>query len=179
MLDNSILEKIRNNISKKIVNGDKKAIVGYSGGSDSRFLVEILSAIVKDPKKNLVVCHINYGLRDLESDKDQQLVEKICNSLNLNLEIKKCSLSKELKGIQEKARRIRIEFFSDLSAKYNSNYCFLGDNINDQIETIMQNIIRGTGIKGLRGMKYTNSIYFNKKKLILSRTLLDLKKKFI
>ena len=179
MLDNSIVEKIRNNISKKIVNGDKKAIVGYSGGSDSRFLVEILSAIVKDPKKNLVVCHINYGLRNLESDKDQELVEKICNSLNLNLEIKKCSLSKELKGIQEKARRIRIEFFSDLSTKYNTNYCFLGHNINDQIETIMQNIIRGTGIKGLRGMKYTNSIYFNKKKLIFSRPLLDLKKKFI
>ena len=84
MLDNSIVEKIRHNISKKIVNGEKKAIIGYSGGSDSRFLVEILSTIVKDPKKNLVVCHINYGLRDLESDNDQQLVEKICNSLNLN-----------------------------------------------------------------------------------------------
>ena len=55
----------------------------------------------------------------------------------------------------------------------------MGHNINDQIETIMQNIIRGTGIKGLSGMKYTNSIYFNKKKLILSRPLLDLKKKFI
>ncbi len=179
MLDNSILEKIRNNISKKIVNGEKKAIIGYSGGSDSRFLVEILSAIVKEPHKNLVVCHINYGLRNLESDKDQQLVEKICNSLNLNLEIKKCSLSEELKGIQEKARKIRMEFFSDLSIKYNTNYCFLGHNINDQIETIMQNIIRGTGIKGLSGMKYTNSIYFNKKKLILSRPLLDLRKKFI
>ena len=115
MLDNSIVEKIKNNISKKIVNGDKKAIVGYSGGSDSRFLVEILSAIVNDPKKNLVVCHINYGLRKLESDKDQQLVEKICSSLNLNLEIKKCSLSTERTGIQEKARRIRLEFFSDFS----------------------------------------------------------------
>ena len=111
MLDNSIVEKIRHNISKKIVNGEKKAIIGYSGGADSRFLVEILSTIVKDPKKNLVVCHINYGLRDLESDNDQQLVEKICNSLNLNLEIKKYSLSKELKGIQEKARKIRMEFF--------------------------------------------------------------------
>ena len=53
MLDNSIVEKIRHNISKKIVNGEKKAIIGYSGGSDSRFLVEILSTIVKDPKKNL------------------------------------------------------------------------------------------------------------------------------
>ena len=80
MSDNSIVEKIRNNISKKIVNGEKKAIVGYSGGSDSRFLLEILTLIVKDPKKNLIVCHVNYGLRNLESDKDQQLVEKICNS---------------------------------------------------------------------------------------------------
>ena len=95
------------------------------------------------------------------------------------MEIKKCSLSTEPTGIQEKARRIRLEFFSDLSTKYNTNYCFLGHNINDQIETIMQNIIRGTGLKGLSGMKYTNSIYFNKKKLILSRPLLDLKKKFI
>ena len=118
MLDNSIVEKIRHNISKKIVNGEKKAIIGYSGGSDSRFLVEILSTIVKDPQKNLVICHINYGLRNLESDKDQQLVKKICNSLNLNLEIKKCFLSKELKGIQEKARKIRMDFFSDLSTKY-------------------------------------------------------------
>tara|TARA_B100000586_G_scaffold270201_1_gene252755 strand:- start:9058 stop:10356 length:1299 start_codon:yes stop_codon:yes gene_type:complete len=179
MSDNSIVDKIRNNISKKIVNGEKKAIVGYSGGSDSRFLLEILTLIVKDPKKNLIVCHVNYGLRNLESDKDQQLVEKICNSLNLNLEIKNCSLSEEPKGIQEKARKIRMGFFSDLSTKYNTNHCFLGHNINDQIETIMQNIIRGTGKKGLSGMKYTNSIYFNKKKLILSRPLLDLRKKFI
>ena len=80
------------------------------------------------------------------------------------------------KGIQEKARKIRLNIFCELSKKYKTPYIFLGHNFNDHAETIFFNIIRGTGYKGLEGIKSYKKIMIKEHTLFLMRPLIELKK---
>ena len=162
MLSNSdLIKHLKTQIPTKIVKGEEKIIIGYSGGPDSRFLLEKLVKIIKNPEKNIIVCHLNYKIRNSESDLDQKLVEKTCKDMNLTIENFTYDLSKEKKGIQEKARDLRFEVFFKLSEKYSTNYIFLGHNLDDHIETILLNIIRGTNINGLYGIKNKSTINLN------------------
>ena len=177
MLPNSdLIKHLKTQIPKKIAKGEEKIIIGYSGGPDSRFLLEILFKIIKNPEKNIIVCHLNYKIRNSESDLDQKLVEKTCKKMNLILEKFTCDISKEKKGIQEKARALRFEVFFKLSEKYSTKYIFLGHNLDDHVETILLNLIRGTNIKGLYGIKHKSTIKTSDKKIQIIRPLLNLKK---
>ena len=117
LINAELIKHLKTQIPRKIVNGEEKIIVSYSGGPDSRFLLEVLFRIIKNPEKNIIVCHLNYKIRNDESDFDEQLVEKTCNDMNLVIEKFTCDLSKEKKGIQEKARDLRFEVFFKLSKK--------------------------------------------------------------
>ncbi|NCG35797.1 MAG: tRNA lysidine(34) synthetase TilS [Dehalococcoidales bacterium] len=177
MLSNSdLIKHLKTQIPRKIVKGEEKIIIGYSGGPDSRFLLEILFKIIKNPEKNIIVCHLNYKIRNSESDLDQKLVDKTCKNMNLIIEKFTCDLSKEKKGIQEKARDLRFEVFFKLSEKYSTKYIFLGHNLDDHVETILLNLIRGTNIKGLYGIKNKSTIKSSDKKIEIIRPLLNLKK---
>jgi|TARA_B110000495_G_C23037580_1_gene620334 tRNA(Ile)-lysidine synthase len=179
LINAELIKHLKTQIPRKIVNGEEKIIVSYSGGPDSRFLLEVLFRIIKNPEKNIIVCHLNYKIRNDESDFDEQLVEKTCNNMNLVIEKFTCDLSKEKKGIQEKARDLRFEVFFKLSKKYSTNYIFLGHNLDDHVETILLNIIRGTNINGLYGIKNKSTIKSLDTKIHIIRPLLNLKKQDI
>ena len=179
LITSQIYNNLKSNLPEEILSGNSKIIVGLSGGSDSRLLLDFLLSSIKDSKKNIIVAHVNYKLREKESDRDEDLVIKICKSENLILEKLHERLDKKSRGIQEKARNIRLKFFSDLSEKYQTKHIFLGHNFNDHIESIMLIIIRGSGLNGLEGIKKKNKIKINKNTLFIYRPLIDIKKQLI
>ena len=176
---NETYKKLALSLPKSIINGESKVIVGFSGGPDSRLLLDFLKSVINNPKENLIVTHINYGLRSEESYSDETLVSKICKKEKLLLEKFHKTIKPRSKGIQEKARKIRLNIFCELSKKYKTPYIFLGHNFNDHTETIFFNIIRGTGYKGLEGIKSYKKIIIQENTLYLMRPLLKLTKNTI
>ena len=176
---NETYKKLALTLPKSIINGESRVIIGFSGGPDSRFLLDFLRSVINNSKENLIVAHINYGLRSEESYSDEKLVSKICKEEKLLLEKFNNPINPRSKGIQEKARKIRLNIFCELSKKYNTPYIFLGHNFNDHAETIFFNIIRGSGYKGLEGIKSYKKIIIKEHTLFLMRPLIELTKNTI
>ncbi len=161
--NNIFLKSIYNNIIENniIENGDK-IIVCVSGGSDSMFLLHFLIKYKKEFLKvgieyNIAVCHINHLIRE-ESKIEKEYVEEYCklNNIKFNyLEVDVTTNSKQNKmGIEEYARKVRYDFFNKTCNKLGYNKIAVAHNKEDNVETILLNIIRGTGLKGLTGMSY-------------------------
>lgn len=126
---------------------DDKIIVGLSGGADSVVLLHSLLKLGFEVK----ACHINHLLRGEESERDQAFVENICNKWNVPLEIRRVdvnSLVEKHKSVEQTARNARYEIFSS----FNDCKVATGHNSNDNAETILINLCRGTGSKGLCGI---------------------------
>jgi len=131
-------------------------IVGVSGGIDSMVLLHLLDFYRATLDLSLVVAHVNHGLRSEESEKECDLVRNESNRLGLPFEyglfdVKGFARQGGL-SLQDAGRRIRFRFFTDLLAKYHAQKIALGQNADDQVETVLLRLIRGAGLKGLKGM---------------------------
>ena len=175
----NLVHEISKNIPTNVKMGEKKIIVGCSGGPDSTFLLRVLLETIKNPTENIFICHINFKLRGKDSDSDEKFIRETAEALNLKLYSFEQDLSACNSGIQEKARDYRIDRFIELSIKENTNYIFLGHNLDDQVETILLNIVRGSNLKGLSGIKKKNTIQKKGKKIIIYRPLINTRKKEI
>jgi tRNA(Ile)-lysidine synthase len=166
--DNNICVKIINEVEKNILQNAlilncDKIVVAVSGGPDSMCLLDILDKLNSkfekeyDIKYSLVVAHVNHMIRE-ESEYEKIYVENICKSKDipfyyLKKDVK--TLSKELKMSEEACgRRVRYDFFEEVRNKENANKIAVAHNEDDNVETIILNIIRGSGLKGLTGMNY-------------------------
>ena len=135
--------------------GDR-IIVGVSGGMDSMVLLFLLDAIRDTYDLDLIVAHVNHGLRREESEREADLVRRESEKLGLPFEfgqfdVKAFQQSRGLSS-QDAARRVRFHFFNDLSRKHGTKKIALGHHADDQVETILLRLMRGSGLKGLRGM---------------------------
>ncbi|NUM49505.1 MAG: tRNA lysidine(34) synthetase TilS [Flavobacteriales bacterium] len=131
-------------------------LVALSGGIDSMVLLHIL----KELGYNISAAHCNFKLRNSESDDDEKFVTNICKQWNIALFVKqgdaKIYSQKHKCGIQEAAREVRYAWFNDLSKKKLFDAVAVAHNANDNIETFLINLIRGSGIKGLTGIPIKN-----------------------
>ncbi|MDD2566283.1 MAG: tRNA lysidine(34) synthetase TilS [Candidatus Gracilibacteria bacterium] len=132
-----------------------KLIIACSGGSDSMFL---LSEIIKfHPKESTIVVHFNHQLRDIESNSDQIFVENFCKKNNLTLVVGTSNIGelsvKNKTGIEETARIERYKFLNKIKDKYEASYILTAHHLDDNIETFMFNLIRGTRLNGLTGIE--------------------------
>ena len=152
-------EKILETIKKYnlIENGDK-VVIGVSGGPDSITLLNVLLKI-KDMgiiKYDIVVCHINHLIRK-EAIEDENYVKDYCDKNNIECYIKRAKVEeiskKEKLGTEETGRKVRYEFFNEILEKTNSNKIATAHNKNDNVETVLMNIIRGSGTSGLKGIE--------------------------
>ncbi len=135
--------------------GDK-LIVGVSGGVDSMVLLYVLNTFREKYDLSIIVAHINHGLRPGEAEKEADLVREESKRFGFlfeydEVDVKEFRKSKGL-SIQDAARRLRFRFFERLLKKYDANRIALGHNADDQVETIILRILRGAGLKGLKGM---------------------------
>lgn len=142
-----------------IQNGDG-LVLGVSGGPDSISMLDILNEIRIDKKSNLdfniVVAHVNHMIRE-EAIDDQKFVENYCKKIgvefySLSIDIKKIANNNKI-GTEEAGRNARYEFFNEVLNKTNSNKIAIAHNKNDKAETIIMNLLRGSGIAGLKGIE--------------------------
>ena len=144
-----------------IESGDK-IVLGVSGGPDSICMLDILYKLREKLEFKIVVCHINHGLRN-NALGDEQFVENFCKNKNIEYYCLHANIIEESKrlrkGLEETGRIIRYKFFNEVMEKTNSNKIAIAHNKNDNSETIIMNLLRGSGIKGLKGIEPVNSIY--------------------
>ena len=138
-----------------IENGDS-IVIGVSGGPDSICLLHILNKLKNEIGFNIYVAHINHMIRK-EADEETEYVKKFCENLGIDCFIKRIDVVKianNLKrGTEETGRQIRYEFFNEILKKTNSNKIATAHNNNDKIETIIMNVLRGSGTAGLKGIE--------------------------
>lgn len=108
------------------------SLVAVSGGSDSMALLDKL----RKEKKDLIVCHVNYGFRE-SSLRDENIVRKYCDKYNLKLEILKNIKYDNKENLENFARVTRYNFFKDIYIKYNCDCLYVGHNKDDLIETYL------------------------------------------
>ena len=136
----------------------KNFILAVSGGVDSMVLLDGFNKL----NLNIEVAHFNFQLRGKESDVDEKLVKEICskNNIPFNKNSANTTAYATEKGlsIQEAARELRYNWFFDLLKEKNAHYIVTGHHADDSIETFFINLLRGSGIKGLCGIKNTQQI---------------------
>ena len=176
-----IKEKVKNVIiENNLIETNDKLVLAVSGGPDSMCLLDILYFLKDEIKKennidfSFVVAHVNHMIRE-ESKQEKMYVQDFCKKLNVSFyykEIDVPKMSKKMHISEETcARNLRYEFFYEVLKNSNSNKIVVAHNMDDDVETIVLNILRGSGLKGLTGMNY-------KFKSII-RPLLDIEKKDI
>ena len=145
----------------KLTNTSKPLLVGVSGGPDSMALLLALDSIKAKCSIELHVAHLNHGLRGIESDEDAVFVQDISKELALPVTVERVELDyyKSLNGmsLEEAAREVRYNFLYRVANMMNASAVILGHTANDQVETVMMNIIRGTSLTGLTGMSQISS----------------------
>ena len=154
-----IFEKVLNTINKHglIQKGDK-IVVGLSGGPDSVCLLHILNRLKKEWDLEIYAAHLNHQIRGIEAQKDAFYVSKLCDEMGITFFIKSINVpeycEKNGMSIEEGARKLRYEMFDEIKVNTKSNKIAIGHNLNDQAETILMRIMRGTGLQGLKGIDY-------------------------
>lgn len=140
---------------------NKKVIVAFSGGVDSAILTTMLNSLSKEFMLDIYAVHINHKLRGEESDKDEKFCARFCRDLKLKFKPFKIDIKKkafqEKKSIELTAREWRKQILVKFAKTISCNNIFLAHNEDDQIETILFRIGRGTGIKGLSGINEVSS----------------------
>ena len=149
------LKKIDEKLTVLVSSGDK-IVVGVSGGADSIALLHVLHLFSKTKNYDLVVAHINHMTRGGESDVDADFVKDTAEKLGLRFFLKEIDVEGKKaqfkKSFQETARLIRYQFFEETLKAVGGNKIALGHSADDRVETILMNIIRGSGLKGLTGI---------------------------
>lgn len=164
----SIVQKIELEVEKNIIeksliqNGDK-LIVAVSGGPDSMCLLTVLYNLKSKFKEkynidySLVVAHVNHMIRE-ESEDEKIYVEENCKRLNIPFYYLKKDVVKlsKLEKMSEETygRKIRYEFLNEVLEKENAQKIVTAHNANDDVETILLNLLRGCGLKGLTGIEF-------------------------
>ena len=135
--------------------GDR-SIVGVSAGVDSMVLLHLLNAYREAFGLSLIIAHVNHGFRPEESGNEAGLVHRESERLGLPFEYGQFHAKEfqKLVGLspQDAARRIRFHFFYDLLQKHGAQKIVLGHNADDQVETVLLRLIRGSGLQGLKGI---------------------------
>lgn len=144
-------------------NENTAIIAGVSGGVDSMLMLAFLEYLQKSIPFHLITAHLNHGLRPVAADRDQKTVEAYCRQSGIEFHAKSVdvlALSLERKkGVEEAGRKARYDFFRQLGTeiladgKGQSYLVCLAHHEQDQAETILLNLGRGSGLEGLIGMQ--------------------------
>lgn len=172
------------------LDNDTAVIAGVSGGVDSMLMLAFLQYLQKTNPFRLIAAHLNHGLRPVAADQDQAVVEDYCRQERIEFHSRKVdvlALSRERKkGIEEAGRKARFDFFRHLGSeilaedKQQRYLVSLAHHEQDQAETILLNLGRGSGLEGLIGMEIIRDrimrpfLLKNKKEIINAASALKL-----
>jgi tRNA(Ile)-lysidine synthase len=149
----------------------RRYLAGVSGGADS---VALLHLLHRHGFRDVVVCHLDHGLRGRASAGDARFVEKLAASLGYRCESGRVALKATIqaggKSLETAAREARHEFFGECSRKHRCTRLLLAHHADDQAETILWNLLRGS--RGLSGMRSRRTLTAGGRRLEIGRPLL-------
>lgn len=155
-----MISKVFKQIRQAKISQETRLLCAVSGGVDSTVMLHILNEFGFE----CIVAHCNFNLRGKESDEDEKFVRNLAKKLDLRFICESFDTENYANetglSIQMAARELRYQWFYEMSGKYNCKYIALAHNSDDQIETVITNLVRGTGIRGLCGMKYLKDKLF-------------------
>lgn len=152
-----MMEKVLDFVNKnKLFEYGDKVILGVSGGADSVCMLHLLYSLKEQLKITLQVVHVNHGIRGTESDRDEAFVKEFCKELHIPCRIYHLdipAMARERKVSEEEAgRQARYEIFENLSKEIGAEKIAVAHNLNDNSETVLFHLFRGSGLKGLTGI---------------------------
>jgi tRNA(Ile)-lysidine synthase len=166
---------------KNLVPSGEKLVVAVSGGPDSVCLLHILSELKKELGIELHVAHLNHKLRGAESDADAEYVRGLARRLKIPATI----ASRDVRSyraqhrltLEEAAREVRYNFLAGVAGQVGPARAAVGHTADDHVETLLMHLIRGSGIRGLRGLLPVSRWQSPGHSLTIIRPLLELSRK--
>ncbi len=135
---------------------DLTLLLALSGGGDSVALFRAMHALKTSGPGRLVAGHVNHGLRGEESQGDERFVRELCERFGVPCEVVRASIDPQMPeaadGLETAARTVRYEVLEKLAADCGARYVVTAHTADDQAETILHRVLRGTGIHGLAGI---------------------------
>lgn len=156
-------EKVLKTITKyNLIESGDRIVLGVSGGPDSITALVILNELKQKLDFEIIVAHINHGIRE-NAKLDEEYVKSFCNKLGikcyvLHSKVKEFAQREKI-GLEEAGRKVRYDFFNEILEKENAKKIAIAHNKNDNGETIIMNILRGSGISGIRGIEPKQGVY--------------------
>ncbi len=137
--------------------GGETTVVAVSGGPDSMALLKVLDHLREELAVRIVVAHFNHGLRGEEGARDEEFVRKEAGQMNLAFECGRADIPRLLpssgRSTEDLCRRMRYDFLCDVAGRRGAQRIALGHHLHDQAETVLMNLLRGSGPRGLKGMQ--------------------------
>lgn len=152
----SLVDRVK---KKNLICSGDKVVLGVSGGPDSLCMLFVLAELREEVPFELFVAHINHQLRDV-ADVEEEYVKDISEKLNFRFFSEKVDVLNVCKvekmSCEEAARKIRYDFFEKVLIETGANKIAVAHNANDRAETVLLNLIRGSGLDGLCGISAIN-----------------------
>lgn len=142
-------------------------VLGISGGPDSTCLLDIFAFLAKKYDFRITLAHVNYGLRTKDSDHDERFVKQLACTYDLPLFILRPDIPLK-NNLEERLRDIRYQFFEKVRSETRSEHILTAHHEDDQAETLLLHLFRGSGLRGLSAIRPKNNA--------LIRPLLDISK---
>ena len=175
MLEEKVLKTIKK--YELIKNGDN-VVIGVSGGPDSMALLNVLMNLKQNSNINfeIYVAHVNHMIRE-EADSETEYVKEFCDKNGIQCYVKKEKVEKLAKnnkiGTEEAGRKLRYEFFEEVAKKVNGSKVATAHNANDNAETVLMNIIRGSSTSGLKGIEAIRDNYYIRPLIEVTRSEIE------
>jgi tRNA(Ile)-lysidine synthase len=135
---------------------DLTVLVAVSGGGDSVALLQGMAVLKRAGEGHLIVAHVNHKLRGADSDADQDFVQQLSRQLGLKCEVATAAVGPVAggrnPGIEDAARTARYAVLDEMAGRVGARFVVTAHTADDQAETILHRVLRGTGLRGLRGM---------------------------
>ncbi|MBU0566900.1 tRNA lysidine(34) synthetase TilS, partial [bacterium] len=152
-----------------------KVVVALSGGPDSVALLHILRSLSNEYNLTLYAAHLNHLLRGREAEEDVSFVRELAKELKVEIRTEEADVKKEAKekglSLQVAARRVRYDFLKRIAGEVGASKVALGHQLDDQAETILMRLIRGTGAEGFSGIPPLRKL---DDKITIIRPLIDI-----
>jgi tRNA(Ile)-lysidine synthase len=164
-----------------LIPDEEVVVVGVSGGADSVCLLHVLAKWRKRLGIKLHVAHLNHQLREVESEADAEYVSNLAGSLGIPITIDRQDVAayrtERNCSIEEAARELRYAFLARVAREVGANRIAIGHTRDDQVETILMHILRGTGITGLCGLAPCSPMAYDSQGMLLLASLPSLRAK--
>ncbi|MCX7879614.1 MAG: tRNA lysidine(34) synthetase TilS [Ignavibacteria bacterium] len=153
----NFIDKFSQVLAKEfLLKENSRLVIAVSGGIDSVTLLDSFSKVKENLNLELAIAHLNHRLRGQDSDLDEEFVKELASSYSLpcfckEVDVRNYATSNNI-NIEEAGRILRYEFFVEVANLFGARYIATAHNMNDQAETVLMNIVRGCGLRGLRGI---------------------------